>query len=233
MPADARADAPSGRSAAPPSDAVGADRHPGKAQHRQVQPRQPAPRGGALHRLRRSRAPRATSWRAPFTHRGRTFRILDTAGIRRKSKVTDPVEYYSVNRAIESIGRADIVFLMIDAAAGHRGPGQEDRRAGGEGGQGRRARPREVGPAEGHGDAPREGRASWCGSSSPCWASRPIVPGVRAHRLRRALPSGHGARRLWSQLHRRVGTGRLNQALESWMAHYKLPSGGRTTRSGS
>ena len=30
----------------------------------------------------------------------------------------DPVEYYSVNRAIESIGKSDLVFLMIDAAGG-------------------------------------------------------------------------------------------------------------------
>ena len=49
---------------------------------------------------------------------GPKLRILDTAGIRRKSRVTDPVEYYSVNRAIESIGRADVVFLMMDASRG-------------------------------------------------------------------------------------------------------------------
>jgi len=32
---------------------------------------------------------------------------------------------------------------------------------------------------------------------------------------------------LWGQLHRRVGTGRLNHALESWMTHYKLPVRGK------
>ena len=31
----------------------------------------------------------------------------------------------------------------------------------------------------------------------------------------------------WSQLHRRVGTGRLNQALKGWMTHYKLPVRGK------
>ncbi len=54
----------------------------------------------------------------PSRTRGRTFRILDTAGIRRKSKVKDPIEYYSVNRAIESIAHADLVFLIIDATEG-------------------------------------------------------------------------------------------------------------------
>jgi GTP-binding protein len=32
---------------------------------------------------------------------------------------------------------------------------------------------------------------------------------------------------IWGQLHARVGTGRLNQELESWMAHYRLPVRGR------
>jgi GTP-binding protein len=46
------------------------------------------------------------------------FRVLDTAGIRRKSKVNEDIEYYSVNRAIKTIGEADIVFLLIDAEEG-------------------------------------------------------------------------------------------------------------------
>ncbi len=32
---------------------------------------------------------------------------------------------------------------------------------------------------------------------------------------------------MWDQLQRRVGTGRLNQSLESWIAHYRLPVRGR------
>ena len=53
-----------------------------------------------------------------FVFRGRTFTILDTAGIRKKSRVTEAVEYYSVNRAIKTIDEADIVYLMIDATIG-------------------------------------------------------------------------------------------------------------------
>jgi GTP-binding protein len=53
-----------------------------------------------------------------FTWKGRGIVVLDTAGIRRKKKVTDNVEYYSVTRSISVVARADIVVLMIDAVEG-------------------------------------------------------------------------------------------------------------------
>jgi GTP-binding protein len=53
-----------------------------------------------------------------FSYKNRSFQVLDTAGIRRKSKVTENIEYYSVNRAIKSMDDADIVFLVIDAREG-------------------------------------------------------------------------------------------------------------------
>lgn len=53
-----------------------------------------------------------------FEYGGRKFQILDTAGIRRKAKVHENVEYYSVNRAIKTLDRCDVVFLMIDAMEG-------------------------------------------------------------------------------------------------------------------
>jgi GTP-binding protein len=53
-----------------------------------------------------------------FTWKGRGFQVLDTAGIRRRSKVSENIEYYSVNRAIKTIDDADIVFLVIDAREG-------------------------------------------------------------------------------------------------------------------
>ncbi len=49
-----------------------------------------------------------------FEYNDNFFRILDTAGIRRKNKVEQDVEYYSVNRAIKSISESDIVFIVID-----------------------------------------------------------------------------------------------------------------------
>ncbi len=53
-----------------------------------------------------------------FVYKDNRFRILDTAGIRRKKKVTEDVEYYSVNRAIKSIDLSDIILLMMDAEEG-------------------------------------------------------------------------------------------------------------------
>ncbi|GHU26765.1 GTPase Der [Spirochaetia bacterium] len=53
-----------------------------------------------------------------FIFRNHSFKILDTAGIRRKTKVYENVEYYSVNRAIKTIDEAELIFLMIDAVEG-------------------------------------------------------------------------------------------------------------------
>ncbi len=53
-----------------------------------------------------------------FRYNGKDIEILDTAGIRRKARVNENVEYYSVNRAIKTIDECDIVFIMIDAVEG-------------------------------------------------------------------------------------------------------------------
>lgn len=53
-----------------------------------------------------------------FTWKGRGVQVLDTAGIRRKKKVSDNVEYYSVTRSIAVVERCDVVLLMIDAQEG-------------------------------------------------------------------------------------------------------------------
>ncbi len=53
-----------------------------------------------------------------FNYKGKNFQVLDTAGIRRKAKVKENVEYYSVNRAIKTLNRADVVLYLIDAQEG-------------------------------------------------------------------------------------------------------------------
>ncbi len=53
-----------------------------------------------------------------FTYNGKAYTIIDTAGIRRKSKVEDDVEYYSVMRAFEAVRRADVCLLVVDCAEG-------------------------------------------------------------------------------------------------------------------
>ncbi len=56
--------------------------------------------------------------RGTFIYKGTEYTVLDTAGIRRKSRVEEDVEYYSVNRAIKTIDDADVVLLMIDITEG-------------------------------------------------------------------------------------------------------------------
>ena len=48
----------------------------------------------------------------------RKFNLIDTAGLRRKSRVKESVEYYSNLRSIKAIERADGVLMMIDACEG-------------------------------------------------------------------------------------------------------------------
>lgn len=49
---------------------------------------------------------------------GFDFYLVDTAGIRKKGKVNEDIEYYSVIRAIRAIENADVCILMIDATRG-------------------------------------------------------------------------------------------------------------------
>ena len=49
---------------------------------------------------------------------GTEYTIIDTAGIRKKSKVEDDVEYYSVMRAFDAVRRADVCLLVVDSTEG-------------------------------------------------------------------------------------------------------------------
>jgi GTP-binding protein len=53
-----------------------------------------------------------------FTYDGRDYTIIDTAGIRKKSKVEDDIEYYSVMRAFDAVRRADVCLLVVDSEDG-------------------------------------------------------------------------------------------------------------------
>ncbi|MFO7952400.1 MAG: ribosome biogenesis GTPase Der [Bacillota bacterium] len=53
-----------------------------------------------------------------FNYKGQPYVLIDTAGMRRKSKVKDSIEYYSVLRSLKAVQRADLALLLIDAEAG-------------------------------------------------------------------------------------------------------------------
>ncbi|MBQ2699099.1 MAG: ribosome biogenesis GTPase Der [Firmicutes bacterium] len=46
------------------------------------------------------------------------YLIIDTAGMRRKNRVNEPTEFYSVSRSMNAIDRCDVAVLVIDASAG-------------------------------------------------------------------------------------------------------------------
>jgi GTP-binding protein len=60
-----------------------------------------------------------------LTYRDETFRLIDTAGIRRRGKIQGTVEYYMVDRAQRALERADCALVVVD---GHEGLTDGDKR---------------------------------------------------------------------------------------------------------
>lgn len=163
-----------------------------------------------------------------FSYKGYTFRLLDTAGIRRKNKVNDAVEYYSVNRAISSLSEADIVLLLIDA---REGVTEQDKKIA------------SLAVKKGRGiilclnkwDLMPQMRNSFEAARDrlrflfAILDFAPVLPLSALH--------GEGVSALltttlqvWRQLNRRVETPRLNKALADWLEHYGLPVRGKNIK---
>ncbi|UEG53715.1 ribosome biogenesis GTPase Der [Mucilaginibacter daejeonensis] len=53
-----------------------------------------------------------------YNRYGHEFMLIDTAGLRKKTKVKENIEFYSVMRTIKALEEADVVVLMIDAVEG-------------------------------------------------------------------------------------------------------------------
>jgi GTP-binding protein len=56
----------------------------------------------------------------PFTKDGKEYVVIDTAGIRRKGKVYESIEKYSVLRSLQAIERSDVILFVVDGIAGIR-----------------------------------------------------------------------------------------------------------------
>ena len=54
----------------------------------------------------------------PVMYNGREYVLIDTAGVRRKSKIKEELERYSIIRTVSAVERADVVVLLIDAVEG-------------------------------------------------------------------------------------------------------------------
>ena len=53
-----------------------------------------------------------------IVHDGKEYVFIDTAGLRRKSKIKEELERYSIIRAVSAVERADVVLMVIDAVEG-------------------------------------------------------------------------------------------------------------------
>ncbi|MDR1250345.1 MAG: ribosome biogenesis GTPase Der [Treponema sp.] len=161
-----------------------------------------------------------------FFHKNRAFQVLDTAGIRRKSKVTENIEYYSVNRAIKSMDGADIVFLMIDAQEGLSDQDKKIAALADERGRG-------VIMALNKWDVMPDVKNTFTAVQDRIrflfgqMEYAPIMP-VSARDGSGVDALLNAAIRMHDQLIHRTDTGLLNQALERWLAENPLPIGPQT-----
>jgi len=161
-----------------------------------------------------------------FIWKSRDFTILDTAGIRRKAKVTENIEYYSVNRAIKTINDADIVILMIDAAEGLTEQDKKITSLAHDKGRG-------IIMALNKWDTMPQQKNTFKNAEDMIHFQfgqmeyAPIIP-VSAKDGTGVDKLLNTAVKMFGQLNTQIGTSQLNQALEKWLAEYPPPSGPRT-----
>jgi GTPase len=161
-----------------------------------------------------------------FERNGRKFVVLDTAGIRRKGKVHENIEYYSVNRAIKSIEDSDVVFHLIDAKEGL---SDQDKKIAGLAYDKGKAIIFVLNKWDEMPDGKKEveDAKERVRYAFPVMSWAPIVPisaldGTGLDKLLSTAVS------LYRQLSTRVETGRLNQALQSWLIDSPPPVGPKT-----
>ena len=58
------------------------------------------------------------SVRVPFRHGAKKYTLIDTAGIRRRGRVSEKVEKFSVVKSLQAIAQADVVIVVVDAGEG-------------------------------------------------------------------------------------------------------------------
>lgn len=157
-----------------------------------------------------------------FMYNGRNFQVLDTAGIRRKAKVKENVEYYSVNRAIKTLDRAEVVFLLIDA---QEGLAEQDKKIAALA----HDRGRGVIFVLNKWDTQEQGRAALRKAEENIrimfghmgYAPVIAISALEGKGMKDLLNT---AIEMQAQLHRKIDTGTLNLALKDWVTAYPPPA---------
>ena len=159
--------------------------------------------------------------------RDREFLLMDTAGLRRRARVVDQVEYYSSLRASGSIGQADVVLMLLDAT---------------EVGTSQDARIMSQILDEGRGmvvainkwdlvsdEGVQREFAVNLRDRLPFLTHYPIVF-LSALTGRRAMQCLGAAARVYDRFTTRVSTARLNECLEGWRARLAPAAAGKEIR---
>lgn len=157
-----------------------------------------------------------------FSYNGQDFQVLDTAGIRRKARVKENVEYYSVNRAIRTLDRADVVFLLIDAQEGLSDQDKKIAALACERGRG-------IIFVLNKWDTQEKGRAAVRKAEENIrvmfghmgYAPVVTLSALEGKGIKQLLNT---ALELYAQLTRRLETGILNRALKDWVSAYPPPA---------
>jgi GTP-binding protein len=160
-----------------------------------------------------------------FSHNGKEYTILDTAGIRRKTKVDLDVEYYSVNRAIKSIDEADVILLVIDVTTGLVEQDKKIAQLIVRRGKGVILVLNKIDLLKGVGNE-LEAIKDRTRFLFPILSFAPIAflsakDGTNVDKMLSQVEV------IWSQLNKRVETSLLNSHLKSWTEAYAIPRGSR------
>ncbi|MBP5156460.1 MAG: ribosome biogenesis GTPase Der [Treponema sp.] len=158
-----------------------------------------------------------------FRYNGRDIEILDTAGIRRKSKVEEDVEYYSVNRAIKTLDSCDIAFIMLDATEGLSEQDKKITQLAYQEGRGVIFALNKWDLVEDKSNKARKGVEEYFRDmfGQMNWAPIVEISAKNADGIKRLMDTALG---LYGQLTRRVDTAVLNTALKDWLAKYPPPA---------
>lgn len=161
-----------------------------------------------------------------FSYRGTSYQILDTAGIRKKKKVGENIEFYSVNRAIKTIDEADIILMMIDSVEGL---SEQDKKIASlivQKGKGIILVLNKWDKIK-HIPNQLEAVKDRTRFLFPILGFAPLIP--------ISAMTGEGVEDLlnmvwgvWKQLNRRIDTGPFNQAIKKWLEEYQIPRGSNT-----
>jgi GTP-binding protein len=168
-------------------------------------------------------------------HGGVQIELIDTAGMRRRSKVQDAVEYYAVNRGAAALAGADVAVLLVDASEGL---AEQDKRI--------------AAIAMRRGVAVLIGLSKWdmLAEQPEPLAEQPDLLAAAVDRIRFQFPllhfapvlplsglTGYGvdgmltkAVELHRQLNLTISTGKLNQAIARWAREYAPTFRGREIR---